>query len=274
MWDEFKYWTDIFRDLAVGLAALVAVFTYRRSVRMERAKWIKDLYEKFYERTDLKVVRDLLDAQDPQSVQRLVQEESSAFTDYLNFFEFLGYLRASKQITKRELLQLFEYYLRRIEENPPVLAYINDPSKGYEHLRCLMNLVTITPRLFVYGSLMRGFESLTDWRKTVRARLVDTGQIKAHLYDLGEYPGAIPIEPTAEGSVEGEIYELTDPEPAIALLDEYEEFFPLQPDKSLFIRTLTPVATSKGRTQSCWVYFFNHSVEGMLLIPSGDYRKR
>jgi hypothetical protein len=111
-----------------------AVWTYHRSAKLERAKWVKELYEKSYERGDLKTVRDSLDSGDPAKVSGLVDGEPASFTDYLNFFEFLAYLCESNQIEKEEMVGLFDYYLRSLKGNVRVAAYINDPSKGFEKL--------------------------------------------------------------------------------------------------------------------------------------------
>jgi gamma-glutamylcyclotransferase (GGCT)/AIG2-like uncharacterized protein YtfP len=263
---------EIFMNLATGSAALFALWTYRRSAALERAKWIKELYEKFYERPDLKEIRDTLDAQDPSEVLRLVQEEGAAFTDYLNFFEFLGYLVSSRQISRQEVVDLFEYYIRRIEENPPVLAYVNDPSKGYEKLQRLLRMTTISRFLFVYGTLMRGFDSLPDWQSRFKARHLGSATIAGRLYDLGEYPGALLPAESDSSKIVGELYELHDPESAVAALDAYEEFFPLQPDKSLFLRTLIAATLSDGRIVNAWVYLYSRSVDESQRIRSGAYK--
>ncbi len=96
---------------------------------------MKELYEKFYERPELKTVRDVLDGDDKQRISEMVEKESKEFTDYLNFFEFLAYLSESKQITEKEMLGLFDYYLRNLQQNQQVLNYINDRTKGFEKLR-------------------------------------------------------------------------------------------------------------------------------------------
>ncbi len=95
---------------------------------------MKELYEKFYERPELKAARDVLDGDDKQRISEMVENESREFTDYLNFFEFLAYLSESKQITEKEMLALFDYYLRNLRQNPQVLKYINVPAKGFERL--------------------------------------------------------------------------------------------------------------------------------------------
>jgi hypothetical protein len=102
---------------------------------------VKDLYDKFYEHSELKKVRDLLDSDDHQQIRSIVAEEGPAFTDYLNFFEFLGYLLESKQIKAEEVRGLFDYYLRNLKRNEAVVAYIADPTKGFEKLQKLLTMV-------------------------------------------------------------------------------------------------------------------------------------
>jgi hypothetical protein len=120
------------------VAAIVAVWTYRQRLKLERAKWMKDLYEKFYEHAELKKVRDLVDSRDSTEISNLVRDEPASFTDYLNFFEFLAYLHDSNQITRDEILGLFEYYLRSLRDQPDVSRYVDDPAKGFEKLGKLL----------------------------------------------------------------------------------------------------------------------------------------
>jgi hypothetical protein len=72
-------YAQLFAYLAAGGSALFAVFTYRRGVRLERAKWLMALYEKFYERSDLKMARDLLDSKSDE-VLTMIREEAAAPT--------------------------------------------------------------------------------------------------------------------------------------------------------------------------------------------------
>ncbi len=127
-----------------------------------------------------------------------------------------------------------------------------------------------TPRfLFVYGTLLRGFASLESWRGRVQAEFAGRGRIKGKLYDLGEYPGAIA---DSEHLVRGEVYELRSPGDALNILDEYEAFFPLHPERSLFVRAVTPVVMADGREMEAWVYFYNGQVDERKLMAGGDYR--
>jgi len=117
-------------------AAFWALWVYRNNSRRERARWAESLYSRFYEKEELKQVRDMLDCDlgDPH-VSELVAKESAAWTDYLNFFEFMAYLQSSKQLSRRDVEALFSCYLGCLKKHPEAAAYIRNPAKGYENLR-------------------------------------------------------------------------------------------------------------------------------------------
>lgn len=144
--DNFLRWLAAARPIlealaivATPIAAFLALYNYHRSVKLERAKWIKELYEKFYEQPILKHVRDILDGNDVQAISQMVENEESRFTDYLNFFEFVAFLFESKQIRENEVAGMFDYYLNDLRKHPAVLSYINDRNKGFEKLRKLVD---------------------------------------------------------------------------------------------------------------------------------------
>jgi hypothetical protein len=136
--DHAKPFVEVLTFVGTVIGGWWAATTYHRSAGLDRAKWVKELYDKFYEHSELKGVRDLLDGDDPQQICSMVAEEGPALTDYLNFFEFLGYLWESKQIKGEEIRCLFEYYLRNLKRNKAVAAYIDDPTKGFEKLQRLL----------------------------------------------------------------------------------------------------------------------------------------
>ncbi len=119
---------------------------------------------------------------------------------------------------------------------------------------------------------MKGFQE--DWQTRVGARLVGRGKINGKLYDLGEYPAVIRVQSDSGEYVKGELYQVRDADLATRILDRYEEFFPGQPDKSLFVRTVATVRLEDGRREKAWVYFYNRSVDEARFIPSGDYRDK
>jgi len=115
---------------------------------------------------------------------------------------------------------------------------------------------------------MAGFERRQragiDAKLTFRGR----GTIRAALFDLGLYPAAVP-DPT--GEVRGEVYEITDPEPVLAALDDIEGYRPGRPDQSLYTRELTEVTLADGTRAVASVYLYNAPLGQAPRIASGDY---
>ena len=125
-------------------------------------------------------------------------------------------------------------------------------------------------KLFVYGTLRRGFAPHEHLRSS--ARFLGKGTILGRLYDLGEFPGAIPSEQPSE-EVEGELYELGNLGQQLKALDEYEEFDPENPAKSLFVRQRVNVRLETGEKLEAWTYFLPEKPSKARRIFSGDYLK-
>jgi hypothetical protein len=137
-------WKDLAQLVSVLVGAFAGFFafrTYHRNARLERARWASNLYAKFYEgESSLKRVRDQLDCFTPdEGVNALVKSETAEFTDYLNFFELMAYLRKSKQLENEDIEALFGYYLDCMSKHRTVVEYIRDKGKGYESLRELLS---------------------------------------------------------------------------------------------------------------------------------------
>ena len=94
------------------------------------------------------------------------------------------------------------------------------------------------------------------------------GSISAALFDLGIYPAAVP---DPDGRVWGEVYDVLDPSPVLAALDEIEGYTPEHPDRSLYVRSEVAVALPDGAEAAAWVYFYNAPLGQAQRIPSGDY---
>jgi hypothetical protein len=123
--------------LLAAVSVFVAVLTYRKNSALERARWLSSLYSKFYEALDLKRIREALDQNSPNSAQvrELVQQQDSGFTDYLNFFEFMAYLEACGQLSRRDVAALFDYYVRVLSKHEDVREYVRDDRNGYGYLK-------------------------------------------------------------------------------------------------------------------------------------------
>jgi hypothetical protein len=138
-WETVKDVAETFYYILAAIAALGAAWVYRRNSRLERARWASSLYEKFYEGANYKQMRDVLDIDCAQSsgCQACGMAHDShplnmRFSDYLNFFELIGFLEKSKQLKSDDIEDLFCYYLNCLEKHKLVRDYIRD--RGYEQL--------------------------------------------------------------------------------------------------------------------------------------------
>lgn len=115
--------------------------------------------------------------------------------------------------------------------------------------------------LFSYGTLRPGRAPAEMAPAVARLQLVGTGWIQARLYDFGRFPGAI-LDADERARIEGMVFELPDDADFLRQLDEYEEFAPGAPEKSLFVRELHPIRLDSGGTLMCWIYLYNRNPAG------------
>ena len=124
--------------------------------------------------------------------------------------------------------------------------------------------------LFVYGTLMQGFDN--DFAKKLHqfSTYKTNGSFPGMLYAVSWYPGAIYI-PDAPKRVFGEIYELSAHANLLPELDEYED---VNEDEklSLYLRQIVPVTLENGLVMNCWTYLYNQTVAGLEEVENGDFR--
>ena len=122
--------------------------------------------------------------------------------------------------------------------------------------------------LFVYGTLLDRQNEFGDYLNAKCSFYAD-GKFKGRLYDIGEYPGAVPV---AGGSdyVYGKIFLVNDPDNVMKRLDDYEGFGANQPQPNEFTRQLVAIETA-DKTIECWMYLYNLPVDKIFRIASGDY---
>jgi gamma-glutamylcyclotransferase (GGCT)/AIG2-like uncharacterized protein YtfP len=152
--------------------------------------------------------------------------------------------------------------------------------------------------LFAYGTLMltTGIAAVDDAMKNAGTSL-GRGWIQGRIFDLGDYPGAVPAsgaaaviagaagaESGAGGfsaigdpeeevpKVWGHLLHLKDPQALFSAIDPYEGFDPADLEGSEFVREETLVTLpGVGKRFMSQVYFYNFPVQGREPIPSGDY---
>lgn len=116
-----------------------------------------------------------------------------------------------------------------------------------------------------YGTLMQ--DQHIAIRKHLDGKLELKGKclIPGNIYDMGRYP-ALKLDNKSK-SVDGELYEINDPEP-LALLDEYEAHDNVDPDLPGFTRRLIQL---ESPSHLAWVYEYDGPVKDEQLVRSGSW---
>jgi gamma-glutamylcyclotransferase (GGCT)/AIG2-like uncharacterized protein YtfP len=124
--------------------------------------------------------------------------------------------------------------------------------------------------LFVYGSLRRGFQHPAFKYIHDHFEFAGDAKVKGILYDLGDFPAAIPTKD--EKFITGELYSIRNVDEfswTIAQLDDYEGTEPESGDKAMYRRELATIYINSKPTMA-WIYWFNDDVAGKPVIHSGD----
>jgi gamma-glutamylcyclotransferase (GGCT)/AIG2-like uncharacterized protein YtfP len=128
---------------------------------------------------------------------------------------------------------------------------------------------TIYP-LFVYGSLLSGFRSTAYEYISRFFNLIGIARVKGKLFDMGEYPAAIPAND--DGFIQGELYQIKNEAEfawAIGQLDDYEGVTPEPGEEQLYRRELSSILID-DKIITAWIYWYNGSIAGKPVIASGD----
>jgi gamma-glutamylcyclotransferase (GGCT)/AIG2-like uncharacterized protein YtfP len=114
--------------------------------------------------------------------------------------------------------------------------------------------------LFIYGTLHPDRAPAEIASAARRLTLIGPATIRARLYNLGAYPGVI-LDDTA-APIPGEVFLVPDAA-TLAALDAYEDYRPIDPINSLFLRVQTTATAPDGSLHPCWVYIYNREVPGL-----------
>lgn len=126
------------------------------------------------------------------------------------------------------------------------------------------------PKLFVYGTLRSGFHHPAYAYISNNFILLGGAKVKGRLYDLGEFPAAVPT--TEENFIIGELYELHPDQDfswVIEQLDDYEGLHVEANEKTTYRRETATVYINDTLVQA-WMYWYNMEIAGQPLIVSGD----
>ncbi len=124
--------------------------------------------------------------------------------------------------------------------------------------------------LFVYGTLRRDGDEEMHGFLASYAEFVGRGSVAGRLYEVAGYPGAV-LGGGPDDRVYGEVFRLRAPEGVLWVLDEYEGCSPDFAPPHEYRRIKVSVNMEEGHALEAWFYEYNHDVDGLRRIGSGDY---
>ena len=124
--------------------------------------------------------------------------------------------------------------------------------------------------LFVYGTLMRGFEHPMAQLLSRGADLIGEARCQGRLYLVTHYP-ALVLSGDPADVVFGELYRLRAPDELLREFDMYEACGEGFAEPTEYVRQTLPV-TSEGRSvDEAWTYIYNWPVAHLTRIASGRF---
>ena len=132
--------------------------------------------------------------------------------------------------------------------------------------------------LFVYGTLMRGFDHPMAKLLSRSADFVGEARCQGRLYLVKHYPGLVLSDDPTE-MVFGELYRLRAPEELLREFDMYEACGEGFAEPTEYIRQMLAVtregeAAEPASTEAsiqAWTYIYNWPVTGLPRIASGRF---
>lgn len=124
--------------------------------------------------------------------------------------------------------------------------------------------------VFVYGSLRKGFHSPAYEYISRYFNFFGDAKVRGRLFDLGEYPAAVPVQD--DSFIIGELYIVKDENEfswAIAQLDDYEGVIVEEGEHPLYRREIADIFI-KDAIVPAWIYWYNGDVTGKPVVSSGD----
>jgi len=125
----------------------------------------------------------------------------------------------------------------------------------------------MTSSLFVYGTLMRGYDNPAATLLSRSAAFCGEARCQGRLYLVTYYPGLV-LSDDAGDIVFGELFSLHAAEASFAILDDYEGCTLPQPR---YLRQLLSVTRDDGSVTEAWTYVYNRPVTQLKRIASGRF---
>ena len=127
--------------------------------------------------------------------------------------------------------------------------------------------------LFVYGTLMRGFDHPMAQLLSRSADFLSGGRCRGRLYLVKHYPGLV-LSDDPTDVVFGELYRLRAPRELLREFDMYEACGEGFAEPTEYIRRMLPVTLDDATVSEAWTYLYNWPVAHLPRIVSGRFMER
>jgi gamma-glutamylcyclotransferase (GGCT)/AIG2-like uncharacterized protein YtfP len=128
-------------------------------------------------------------------------------------------------------------------------------------------------RLFVYGTLMRGFDHPMARLLSAHADFLGSATCRGLLFLIKHYPGLV-LSHSASDIVHGELFRLSAPDELLREFDMYEACGEGFPEPTEYLRRLIDVTCTDGAAGTAWTYVYNWPVIDLPRIESGRFLER
>jgi gamma-glutamylcyclotransferase (GGCT)/AIG2-like uncharacterized protein YtfP len=125
-------------------------------------------------------------------------------------------------------------------------------------------------RLFVYGTLMRGYVHPMAKLLSANADFLGEASCRGKLYLVKHYPGLVLSDDTNE-IVHGELYRLRAPDDLLRAFDMYEACGEGFAEPTQYVRQMFSVTLADGTASEAWTYVYNWPVTDLKRIESGRF---
>ena len=129
----------------------------------------------------------------------------------------------------------------------------------------------MTPNhLFVYGTLMRGFDHPMARLLAANADFIGAAHCRGRLYLVRHYPGLVLSDDPAD-VVHGELFRLREVDALLREFDMYEACGEGFPEPTEYVRRMLPVTLGDDTEREAWTYVYNWPVNELPRIASGRF---
>ena len=131
----------------------------------------------------------------------------------------------------------------------------------------------ISDQLFVYGTLMRGFDHPMAKLLSRSAEFIGEARCQGRLYLVKHYPGLV-LSDDPDEVVFGELYRLGAADELLREFDMYEACGEGFAAPTEYVRQMLSLTSDAGAISEAWTYIYNWPVAHLPRIASGRFLEK